>query len=165
VLRIGATERAVSGFSWMDREISTSALSKGQVGWDWFALQMDDGTEMMVYILRREDGSVDTFSKGSFIRADGSKVALSNEAFQIEPRGTWRSPHSGGVYPAAWEIRVPSLDLTLSVTPQLADQELNVSFTYWEGSVTVSGERAGALIEGFGYVELTGYAESLEGEL
>ena len=165
VVTTGGSTYPVSGISWMDREISTSALSKGQVGWDWFALQLDDGTELMVYSLRRADGSVDPFSSGLFIDANGKARRLAREDFQINPGGAWTSPHSGGKYPDRWTVRVPSLDLDLQVQPLLADQELNVSFIYWEGAVQLSGTRAGKAVNGYGYVELTGYAKSMEGTL
>jgi predicted secreted hydrolase len=155
----------VSGLSWMDREISTSALSKGEVGWDWFALQLDDGSELMAYVLRRSDGSIDQFSSGALIAPNGETKRLAREDFQIIPEKTWKSPHSGGLYPSGWKVRVPSANLELDVQPWLADQELNVSFIYWEGAVHFSGSRAGKLVAGNGYVELTGYAKSMEGTL
>lgn len=155
----------VSGLSWLDREISTSALSKGQVGWDWFALQFDDGSELMAYVIRRADGTVDAFSNGTFIAPDGSTRSLAREDFEITPDGSWQSARSGGKYPARWTVRVPAVELELAVEPLLADQELSVSVVYWEGAVKVQGERAGRPLAGYGYVELTGYADSLEGEL
>jgi predicted secreted hydrolase len=151
------------GLSWLDREISTSALSKGQVGWDWFALQLDDGSELMAYVLRRADGTPDAFSNGTLIHPDGTTISLSQKDFQIQSTATWRSPHSAGNYPAQWTVSVPSEDLILQVKPLLADQELNLSFTYWEGAVEIQGTHAGGKVSGSGYVELTGYARSLEG--
>jgi predicted secreted hydrolase len=82
--------------------------------------------------------------------------------FSIIPQGTWRSPHSGAEYPASWIVNVPSLDLTLQIQPLLSDQELNLSFIYWEGAVQISGTRGGQSVTGFGYVELTGYGQSME---
>jgi predicted secreted hydrolase len=164
-LRIGEKETMVRGYSWLDREISTSALSDGQVGWDWFALQLDDGTELMIYNLRRADGSVDRYSSGLFIFPDGSARLLARDDFSILPQGTWRSPTSRGEYPARWIVRVPALGLELSVQPQVVDQELNLSFTYWEGSVSFQGTRSSQTVSGFGYVEMTGYAKSMEDDL
>lgn len=163
-IAIGGDSFSVTGLSWLDREISTSALSEGQVGWDWFSLQFDDGSELVAYMIRRADGAIDSFSKGTFIDADGKAFPLSSQDFQIASEATWRSPHSGGVYPARWRLQAPALNLSLDIRPQIADQELNVSFIYWEGSVQVEGTRAGSPIGGFGYVELTGYAQSLEGK-
>lgn len=156
---------SVSGLSWLDREISTSALSEGQVGWDWFALQLDDGSELMVYLLRRADGSVDSFSKGIYIQPGKVAVNLEASDFQVVSGRTWRSPHTGADYPAQWKINIPSVDLSLQIEPFFADQELNLSFIYWEGAVRVDGTRAGKNLAGSGYVELTGYARSLEGGL
>lgn len=154
----------VTGLSWMDHEYSTSALSADQVGWDWFALQLDDGSELKVFHLRRADGAVDPFSAGSFILADGTVRHLAYDDFQIVVDDTWRSPHTGAVYPARWTVTVPSLDIRLEVEPYLADQELNVSYSYWEGAVHFTGERAGRPVSGDGYAELTGYAGSMQGQ-
>lgn len=161
---VGGKTFAVSGLSWMDQEWSTSALGPEQVGWDWFSIQLDDETELMVFQLRRADGSVDAFSSGTLIAADGATRQLGPGDFSIEPTGQWRSPRTGGVYPVAWVLAVPAADLRLEVTPWLADQEMQVSYTYWEGAVRVAGTSAGRPVVGNGYVELTGYAGSMAGE-
>ncbi len=153
----------VSGLSWMDHEFSTSALSPDQVGWDWFSIQLDDGSELMVYQIRKKDGSIDPFSSGTIISNDGKTRGLKAGDFSIQVDSTWKSPHSKGVYPAAWTVSVPSEGLTLQIKPILSDQELNVSFIYWEGAVQVTGEKNGVKISGKGYVELTGYGQSLAG--
>jgi predicted secreted hydrolase len=154
----------VQGTGWMDHEFGTSALSKGEVGWDWFSIQLDDDSELMVYTIRRADGSLDAYSRGLLIGKDGSLVSLGKDDFQIEVKKTWKSPHSGGTYPAEWTVRVPSQSIVLNITPLLADQELNVSFIYWEGAVKVEGKRGEQAVSGKGYVELTGYAQSMEGK-
>jgi len=154
----------VTGWSWMDHEFSTSALAEGQVGWDWFSIQLDDGSELMLFTLRREDGTTDPFSAGTWIAQDGSTLALARDDFNIQTTAEWRSPHSGAVYPAGWKVRVPALDLELTIVPLMSDQELNLSFVYWEGAVAVDGRRGGKSVEGFGYVELTGYAKSMQGQ-
>jgi predicted secreted hydrolase len=152
----------VNGLAWLDREWSTSALSDGQVGWDWFALQLDDGWEMMVYQLRLEDGTADPLSDGVLIDPDGQRIPLDwGTEVQIEPTDTWRSPVDGAVYPSGWRVRVPSRGWDLVVEPALRDQELKVAFRYWEGSVRISGiGEGGGPAHGRGYVELTGYAGS-----
>jgi predicted secreted hydrolase len=152
----------VNGLSWMDHEFSTSALAPDQVGWDWFALQMDDGRELMVFQIRKVDGSVDPFSSGTLVKLDGSTRHLSRDDFEIRVGDTWRSPHSGATYPSQWTVRVPLADLTLDLEPYLADQELNVSYAYWEGAVQISGEHGGDPVRGSGYVEMTGYASSMQ---
>ncbi|XXF77481.1 lipocalin-like domain-containing protein [Myxococcaceae bacterium GXIMD 01537] len=151
---------AVTGESWMDREWSTSALSAGQVGWDWFSLQLSDGSELMYYQLRQRDGAADPFSAGLAVPARGNPVRLTREDVRVEVLDTWKSPHGPGTYPARWRLTVPSQGLELTVTPLLADQELTVSFRYWEGAVRLEGTRAGSPVKGRGYVELTGYADA-----
>jgi len=163
-VEIGGDVYTVSGLSWMDHEFSTSALSKAQVGWDWFSIQLEDNSELMVFQIRRADGSVDPFSSGTFIKPDGSKVSLAREDFNLEVVATWKSEASGATYPAAWTLRVPSLNLQLQIEPLLADQELNLSYAYWEGAVSVVGRQNGVEKLGKGYVELTGYSGSMGGE-
>lgn len=147
----------VTGASWMDREWSTSALPEGVVGWDWFALQLDDGSELMLYQLRRGDGTTDPFSKGSLVAPDGSAAPFSAAELTLTPEGRWRAP-SGAVYPAGWRLAIPSRGLALEVEPALADQELPVSIRYWEGAVRVAGTRNGREVAGAGYLEMTGYS-------
>jgi predicted secreted hydrolase len=147
----------------MDHEFSTSALAADQVGWDWFALQLDDGSELMVYGVRKQDGSIDPLASGTLIDRDGSARHLSQADFHVTVDATWKSPRSGAVYPSAWRISIPSGQIELQIMPRLADQELRVSFTYWEGAVMVTGSRAGKAVSGSGYVELTGYAGTLGG--
>jgi predicted secreted hydrolase len=161
-VRVGGAAYPVSGLSWMDHEYSTGGLGPELVGWDWFSVQLDDGSEVMLYQLRRGDGSSDPFSSGTFIAADGQTTRLSREDYQINVEETWRSPHSGATYPARWTVTVPAVDLELEIAPHLADQELNVSYMYWEGAVRAAGERAGQAVSGDGYVELTGYAGSMQ---
>ncbi len=161
---VGEQAFGVAGLSWKDHEYSTSALAPNQVGWDWFAIQLDDSSELKAFHIRQDDGSIDPFSAGSFVDPDGNVTHLSRDDFQIETDRTWRSPRSGGEYPARWTIAVPSLDLRLELEPWLADQELNVSYSYWEGAVKVNGQRAGQPVSGNGYVEMTGYAGSMQGQ-
>ncbi len=147
----------VNGLAWMDHEFSTSVLGEDQIGWDWFSLQFDDGSGLMLYQLRRADGSLSPFSSGTWIFADGSTRALSAQDFTIQAQQTWRSPHTGGVYPSAWQVSLPALQVDVQVTPWMADQELVLAPTaYWEGAVRVQGTHSGN-----GYVELTGYAGEL----
>jgi predicted secreted hydrolase len=154
----------VFGLSWKDHEFSTSALAAGQVGWDWFSFHLDDGSELMVFQIRREDGSIDPFSSGTWFSPDGGKIHLDREQFAIQVGDSWRSPNSRAEYPADWSLEIPSLDLSLKVKPYLADQEVDVSYTYWEGAVEVNGIANDVAISGSGYVEMTGYAASIEGE-
>jgi predicted secreted hydrolase len=164
-VRVGETAYKVDGLSWMDHEFSTSALGPELVGWDWFSIQLDNGSELMVFQLRREDGSTDPFSSGTTVDPDGNTTRLGHQDFTVIVNDTWRNPHSDATYPAQWTISVPSKDLILEVTPYLADQELDASFIYWEGAVRIVGEHAGSAVSGNGYVELTGYAHSMQGQL
>jgi predicted secreted hydrolase len=159
IVRLGAETLEVSGEAWMDREWSTSALGADVEGWDWFALQLDDGRELMVYLLRRRDGTVDPFSAGTLVEADGTARRLEAGDVRIETLAHWTSPHSGVRYPARWRLSVPSAELRLEIEPRLADQELRVGTRYWEGAVGVAGASAGWAIGGQGYVELVGYGE------
>ncbi|MGI9199987.1 MAG: lipocalin-like domain-containing protein [Woeseiaceae bacterium] len=154
---IGENSYTVSGLSWLDREWSTSALAATQVGWDWFALQLDDGSELMFYGLRLQDGSKDRNSAGTFVDADGGVSHLDAGDVEISVLEYWESP-AGGAYPARWQLRVPRLDLNLTVVPVISDQELFTTVRYWEGAVDVKGQHNQLAIGGRGYVELTGYA-------
>lgn len=146
----------VSGLSWMDREWSTSALAPDQAGWDWFSLQLDDGSDLMWYRLRNKDGSIDPHSAGTLIDAQGNAHHLDHASLQAEVLSHWRSA-DGVEYPARWRLRVPDRQLELEVTPVVADQELHASVRYWEGAVDVRGTHAGKTVQGRGYMELAGY--------
>jgi predicted secreted hydrolase len=151
---------AVSGLAWLDREWSTSALSEGQVGWDWFALQLDDGWDLMAYRLRRGDGTADVWSEAVIVDPTGAATRLRfGDELALESTGTWSSPVDGAVYPSGWRIMIPSRGWDLTIEPRIAEQELDLSFRYWEGAVSVrGGGEGGTRVTGRGYVELTGYA-------
>ncbi len=156
-LRLPSGDFRVAGSSWLDREWSSSALATDQVGWDWFALQLDDGYDLMFYRLRRKDGSADPASSGTLVDPEGRATHLPFEAVRLSPRGHWTSPR-GGRYPLRWRLQVPEHDLILDIAPLLEQQELDVTVRYWEGAVTVSGRHGNRAVRGRGYVELTGYA-------
>jgi len=154
------TSLPVEGSSWLDREWGTSSLEKGQSGWDWFALQLSDGRDLMFYRLRRGDGGADPFSAGTLVLPDGSFRPLSPDDVRVEILEHWRSPESGARYPSRWRLRLPTEGLELEVVPRVADQELRTAVRYWEGAVGVRGTARGKPVEGDGYVELTGYGET-----
>jgi predicted secreted hydrolase len=154
--RADGRQHQVRGLSWLDREWGTSALANDQLGWDWFALQLDDGTDLMVYLLRRKDGGIDPFSAGMLISAESS-TPLTADDVSVDVLAHWTSP-DGVRYPARWRIDVPEHQLTLDVRPLLAGQELELSVRYWEGAVQISGRHGEAPVGGHGYVELVGYA-------
>ncbi len=153
----------VEGISWMDHEFGSNQLRDYQMGWDWFSIQLDNNTELMLYIIRHEDGKPDPHSSGTLTHPDGTSHHLRLEEFQIQVLRTWKSRKTGGRYPAKWRILVPQSSLDLMVTPTVSDQELvtqeSSRVTYWEGSVRVNGKYGGKAVRGVGYVELTGYAE------
>jgi predicted secreted hydrolase len=161
---ISGEEFLVSGLSWMDHEFSTSALSPGQVGWDWFSLQLSDGSDLMVFQIRRSDGSIDPFSSGTLVTPDGEAYHISEGQFKIQVVNTWHSPNSDAQYPASWVLEVPSIGLILEIEPYMDDQEVNAAYVYWEGAVEFEGTYGDKLVQGSGYVEMTGYATSMEGE-
>ena len=147
------------GEGWMDREWSTSALSEANTGWDWFSIQLSDGREIMFFELRRNDGEPDPMNHGSLVAVDGTVRRLGADQVTLEVLDRWASPVDGALYPSRWRMTLPDEELDLTITPRVADQEMNVSFRYWEGAVSVEGRAAGEPVEGLGYVELTGYAE------
>lgn len=147
----------VSGLAWLDREWGSGGLGSEEQGWDWFGLDLGDGSALMFYALRDRDGRRDAHSAGTWIGADGSTRSLSSQEVRINVLDEWASPR-GGRYPAHWRLGIPSLDLNLDVKPLLADQELDSRPRYWEGAVSVTGTRAARPLGGQGYVELVGYA-------
>ncbi len=151
---------AVEGTSWLDREWSTSPLPDGQVGWDWFGLQLSDGTELLFYQLRAADGSPSPHSGGTLVLADGSSTLLDAANVELTVEHTWISPIDGTVYPSAWHLSIPARGVELRIEPLIENQELDLTFRYWEGAVRVAGTGLdGTPVSGRGYVELTGYAE------
>ena len=165
-LTINGESFDVTGTSWMDHEFGSSDLGNDQVGWDWFSIQLEDNTELMLYRMRRADGSSDLASSGTIVSKDGRARHLTVTDFHIDSTDTWTSSESKGTYPSRWRLTIPSLDLALHVTPLLADQELRTSHstnvTYWEGAVAVTGTTQGQPVNGHGYVELTGYVERVK---
>jgi len=159
----------VAGMSWMDHEFGSADLGDDLVGWDWFSIQLEDEGELMLYRLRRRDGSSDPASSGTVVFADGRTRHLSIAEFRLEATGTWTSRESGAVYPIRWRLAIPSLDLAVEIVPLLDQQELLTSrstqVTYWEGAVAMSGTRQGRPVNGQGYLELTGYAERINQKL
>lgn len=156
---IGDEVYEVTGKSWKDHEYSTSALEEGSVGWDWFSLQFDNADEnaLMLFQIRREDGSLQAESGGSWILADGSVIDIDLEDIEIEVLDTWTSPQSDGEYPVEWRISVPKIDLELTGRALMPNQELDVSTVYWEGAVRFTGTLAGEPVTATGYIEMTGY--------
>ncbi|HEX5606191.1 MAG TPA: lipocalin-like domain-containing protein [Candidatus Binatia bacterium] len=160
----GKTER-VRGMSWMDHEFGSNQLGQDQVGWDWFSIQLDDQTELMLYLMRRKDGTVDPYSSGTLVQADRSTRHLKLSDYRVEVLGRWRSPTSGADYPMKWRVTIPAEQIELEINPAFQNQELitnrSTRVTYWEGAVDVRGRASGKTVSGAGYVEMTGYAGKL----
>jgi predicted secreted hydrolase len=156
-LKRDGAELAVTGTAWLDREWGSGALAPDQVGWDWFALQLDDGSSLMFYALRRRDGTRDPYSAGTWVDPSGKVRSLSDSEVRIDVLDHWTSAR-GDRYPSHWRLSCAALGLEVTIRPPVADQELKVRPRYWEGAVDVKGHRAGNAIAGRGYVELVGYA-------
>lgn len=151
-----------NGSAWMDREFGTWTPTNNQKGWDWFSVQMENGTELMCYQLRNESGGVSPFSSGTFVDKNGNFTHLTQDDFKIEPTGFWKSPNTNATYPSGWKLTVPKFKLDLTVTPVIEDQELDTRGTtmivYWEGACQVTGKSKST--NGKAYVELVGYDRS-----
>jgi predicted secreted hydrolase len=141
----------------MDREWGSSALGPDLAGWDWCALQLSDGSELMLYRLRHKDGRASAFSKAAVIEPNGERRSYAADEFSFEPRRWWTSPKTKVKYPVAWSIELPAEGLTLAVEPGLDDQELDLTVRYWEGAVTASGRDRDGALRAEGYLELAGY--------
>lgn len=158
---LNGTTYQVQGTSWMDHEFFSEFLGSQESGWDWLSLQLDDHTELMLYRLRHNDGSVDPYSSGTYIDAQGHSTHLALNDFSMTAGGAqWTSPQTHGTYPIQWQVRVPSLRLQVQITTPLASQEMTATVgpSYWEGAIDVNGTRGTSPIHGVGYLEMTGYA-------
>lgn len=155
----------VTGQAWMDHEFGSNQLTGDQVGWDWYSIQLSGNRELMLYVMRREDGTFEKQSSGTYIDASGKVTHLNLADFKIEKTGTWTSPKTKGVYPMGWKVTVPSQKISLQLKPIMQDQELltkrSTGVSYWEGAVDIfegNSTTTNAPV-GEGYVELTGYSE------
>ena len=169
LVKLSRSEAAIEvrGVSWFDQEFGSNQLTPDQKGWDWFSLHLSDGRDLMIYLLRLKDGSVEPASSGTLVAADGAARHLKLSDFSLTVLDRWKSPRSKGEYPSRWRIRIPSARIDLTVTPLTADQELqtegSTGITYWEGAIAGQGVSGGREVTGEGYAELTGYAGSLGG--
>lgn len=165
-LTVNGKSEKVRGLSWMDHEFGSNQLTDDQVGWDWFSMQLDNNTELMLYLMRHQDGSIDAYSSGTMVNADGTTKHLAVKDFKVEALERWKSPKSNANYPIKWRVTIAGEALELEVTPAFAEQELitnrSTRVTYWEGAVQIRGTVGGRLVAGNGYVEMTGYAGKLK---
>lgn len=161
-IELNGDQLKVTGLAWMDHEFFTHQLESGQVGWDWLSLQLDDNTELMLFHIRRKDGSLDPFSAGTYVDAQSKSTHLRADGFILQPLADrWTSPATHAVYPIAWKVAIPKLGIELEARTPLAGQELagNTNFvpTYWEGAINLAGHRGKMPLSGVGYLEMTGY--------
>ena len=158
-LTVGAERLAVEGTAWFDHQWG-DFIAIGGGGWDWFAVNLDDGTDLTLSLVRDASGAYPLIY-GTMARADGTVEHLPGQRFGVGALGRWTSPHTGTEYPSGWVIRIPDNDLTIWLNPTVPDQELDTRPTtgviYWEGSQQVRAERGGQSVGGEAYVELTGY--------
>ena len=159
---LGNEKFQVSGTSWMDHEFFTHQLEPDQTGWDWLSLQLEDHTELMLFHIRRKDGSIDLHSAGTYVDAGGKATHLRSSDFELQPTGEkWPSPLTGAEYPIHWKIAVPKLGIELEAKTPLESQELTgkskLAPNYWEGAIVIAGRRNSQPLSGTGYLEMTGY--------
>lgn len=163
-LTVADRELAVNGTSWFDQEWASNQLTPEQVGWNWFALQLADGSELMLYQMRLRDSTLDPNSSGTIVDPNGQTRHLRRDDYTLTPTRWWTSKATKARYPIAWKLRVPELELEAEITTPLEQQELELPpIAYWEGMIDLRGTRAGQTIRGEGYMELTGYAGALVG--
>jgi predicted secreted hydrolase len=142
-------------------------LEPRQVGWDWLSLQLEDNTELMLFRLRRKDGSLDPFSAGTYVDAQGKSTHLRAVDFSLQPLAeNWTSPVTHATYPIAWKIVIPKLEIELEARTTLATQEFaaktKIAPSYWEGAITLKGRGGKRPLGGVGYLEMTGYDHLIE---
>ncbi len=159
-VRINDETFQVTGNSWFDHEWGTTSLGENAAGWDWFSIQLDDNRELMFFQIRNKDGSIEALSSGTLVEPDGSTKYLNRDDVKITPQEFWTSNFSQGKYPNKWNVKSDVGNFDLTLTPLIADQEMRVSFTYWEGAVNVVGTSNGKNVRGQGYVEMTGYGNA-----
>ena len=150
----------------MDHEYRTALLEPVIIGWDWFRLQLSDQTEIMLFLLRTEEGHLNQASSGTFIDSSGNPRHLTKDDFRVDVLNSWESPRSQAVYPVHWRLTVFPLAIQLTAKANLSDQEMRTQattgVTYWEGSISINGSAGKHPVKGSGYVELTGYAQSFK---
>lgn len=163
-LRIGDDTFTVQGTSWYDHEWATNQLTSEQIGWDWFSLQFDDGSELMVFQIRTKDGGRDPYSSGTFIHADGTTTKVKHDDFILEPGRLWQSKTTGAKYPVTWTLNIQPLELEIAISARMDAQELVLApISYWEGSIQAVGTVGGSKVSALGYLEMTGYAGPIVG--
>jgi predicted secreted hydrolase len=151
----------VTGKAWLDHEWSDEYLAPEAVGWDWIGMNLDDGSALTAFRLRRQDGSP-LWDGGSFRSPRGGGLyTFSPGEVQFSPQRRWTSPLSQAVYPVEWVVRTPADFYTVRavIDNQELDSRNSTGAIYWEGLSDLldsNGKQVGR-----GYLEMTGYAQRL----
>jgi predicted secreted hydrolase len=161
-IKIGEEVHLVNGLSWMDHEFGSNTMGANQIGWDWFSLQLDNDEELMLFQIRQNDNTISDNSSGTYVNADSKTKHLDISQFNITVLDEWETS-DGFIYPSKWLIKIDDLDMELTVEPVINQQENDFFFRYWEGAVKFSGIMGDKKINGYGYIELTGYVLSMQG--
>ena len=161
-IEIDGRQHLLTGETWFDHEWATNQLAANQTGWDWFSLQLEDGSDLMLFQIRTKEGGRDPYSSGTFVSQSGESQKIRLSDFDLAPVDWWTSPHTKAKYPIAWKISIPNMELT--VRARFQDQELaSQPFSYWEGAVSAEGTSHGQPVIGKGYLEMTGYSGRIVG--
>ena len=161
-VELNGKQYKVEGDTWMDHEFFSDTMNGSEIGWDWLSVQLDNGSELMLYRLRHKDGSVDPYSSGTFVDPQGKTLHLSLRDFTMTQTGaTYQSQKTSATYPTSWSVTVPQLKLQVDISTPLQNQEFISRFgpSYWEGAIDVNGRRGEGAVRGTGYLEMTGYSE------
>ncbi|MGF1571663.1 MAG: lipocalin-like domain-containing protein [Sumerlaeia bacterium] len=155
----------ISGLSWMDHEFGSSWLSQNEAGWDWFAIQLNNNVDLMLYQLRTSDGSAVSNSEGTLVLADGTKYEIHHNQRTLIPTRYWKSSQTEGNYPIEWNVKIPEYNADLKIIARFPEQEMltnqSTGSTYWEGAISASGSWLGEPVQGKGYLELVGYTGAM----
>ena len=160
VLEVGADTFTVDGSATLSHiwGTGTVSLNRGQLAFNRFALQLDDNREILLFQLRRRDGSAEPINTGLLISQDGTVRRLRRRDLTFEVLDHWQSAEDGVRYPSRWRLQIPAEGIQLDIIPLLEDQELNLSVRYWGGAARVTGKSKDQLVSGTGHVQLTAYA-------
>lgn len=167
IIEVNQKTYQLGGLTWMDHEFFTHQLEANQIGWDWLSIQLDDDSEIMLYRIRRKDGTVDPFSFGTYVDAHGKSTPLHASDFLMSAQGeTWKSPVTSAIYPIQWRISIPKLGIDLEIRTDLKSQELSgrskIAPSYWEGAIRLVGHKNSKKLDGVGYLEMTGYDRPMD---
>lgn len=163
-IEMNGSQYEVDGDTWMDHEFFSESMNRDEVGWDWLSIQLDDNSELMLYRLLHRDGSVEPYSSGTYVNAQGKVLHLALPDFSMTPTGaTYKSASTGATYPIGWSVTIPELKLQMDISTPLVRQEFVSRFgpSYWEGAVDVTGQHEEKPVRGTGYLEMTGYSDSV----